>query len=302
MYKETALKMPKKSKSAKPEPEPAPEPVVDEDDEDEDDEEDNEDDDEEEDEEDGEEGEEEEEAEEAPAGESDESRMKRLRNQRRNTRRNARQSGYRKWAKAAGLRSNSTESFGNDMLKNVFSHSDIVRMSTWAPHVADTGMNFQDFKTMLSMRDESLSSGPVRVLQANLEGFARKVLNEVVLRSMETQGPMTITAANVKSVLRPFNAVLRTEFSTPLGLVRAAQHVEKNDTTVLPRSSEEDTAIAEERKFCKANHSKAMRDADRAKEAKSVERKKRKSEASGEGSTKKKKTASTEASVAVEVS
>ena len=289
--------MPKKSKVVK-----ELEPVIEEEEEEEDD-----DDDDEEEEEEGEEEDEDEddddtvqdEQEAAPDHESDEGRVKRLRDQRRNTRRNARQSGYRKWAKMAGLRSTCTESFGNDLLKSVFSHSDIIRMATWAPHSADAGIDFPEFKRVLQMRDSSLSSGPVKVLQASVESFARKLVNDVVLRSVEAQGGMTITAANVKSVLRPFNGVLRTEISTPLGLVRAAQHFEKNDETVLPRSAEEDIAIADERKFCKANHAKVMRDADRARDAVIAERKKRKSDPStGDGiavdakkKKKKKKTA-----------
>jgi len=286
--------MPKKAKASN-EPEPDPEPVEEE--EEEDGEEEEEVDDEEEEEEGGgEEGGEEEEEEETPDGETDERRLKRLRDQRRNARRNARQAGYRKWAKAAGLLP-STTSFGNDMLKNVFSHSDIVRMATWCPHTADTGIDFPAFTAMLAMRDESLSSGPVKVLQANLESFARKVVNEVVMRSLEAQGSMTITAANVKSVLRPFNSVLRTEFSTPLGLVRAAQHFQKNEETVLPRSTEEDTAIAEERKFCKANHAKAMREADRAREAAATARKKRTTAAPGGAEKKTKRAPSADATM-----
>ena len=115
------------------------------------------------------------------------------------------------------------------------------------------------------------------------------------MRSMESGG-MTITAANVRSVLRPFNSVLRTEFSTPLGLVRAAQHVERGEKTILPRNTDEETAIGEERKFAKANHAKVMRDADKKRDADALERKKKYKERMASGGGKKKKTVEGEAS------
>lgn len=208
---------------------------------------------------------------------TDEATANRLKAQLRNKRRNARQAGYRKWAKLAGLRSGRyVSSFGNDMQRNVFSKSDITRMANWCPHTADVGIELSEFKAVLRSRNESLSSGPAKILQANVESFARKLIGDLVMRSMETQSSMTITAANVKSVLRPFNDVLHREFSTPLGLVRAAQHVEKNDETVLPRVAEEDACIAEERKFCRANHAKLMREADRKQGDKMNARKKMK--------------------------
>ena len=274
-----------KSKKAEPEPQPEPE-EPEEEEEDEEDEE-------------PEEGDkEEEEEEEAPEGETSEDRLRRLKASRRNSRRNARQAGYRKWAKAAGLKAGVPGSFGNDLLENVFSASDVARMATWCPHSADVGMDVESFKELVVMRDESLPSGPLAVLQANVESFARKIVNEVVLRSVEAGGGMTITAANVRSVLRPFNAVLRTEFNTPLGLVRAAQHVEKGEATILPRSTEEEAAIVEERKFVKANQAKFMREADKKRDAGALERKKRHAERMAGGSSKKSKKAAAEAAEA----
>jgi hypothetical protein len=268
--------MPKKRK----EPEPPAEVPGDEDEDEEEEEEEQE-------EQEEQQNEEEEEEGEPPEGETSEARLRRLKAARRNSRRNARQTGYRKWAKAAGLKSGG--SFGNDMLQSVFSASDIVRMATWCPHTAtDAGIDLPEFKALLGMRDESLPPGPVKVLQANVESFARKLVGDVVMRSIESGG-MTITAANVRSVLRPFNSVLRTEFSTPLGLVRAAQHVEKGEETILPRSNEEEIAITEERKFAKANHVKLMREADKKREADAAERKKKHKERAASGGGKKKK-------------
>lgn len=272
MRKREVRTMPKKRKE--PEPEPEPEPVEEEE---EDEEEDH----------DGEEEEAEEEGgeEEAPNGETSEARVRRLKAARRNTRRNARQNGYRRWARSAGLKPGCANSFGNDMLEGVFSASDVVRMATWSPHSADVGMEVPAFKEVLAMRDESLPSGPVKVLQANVESFARKVIGEVVMRSMESGGPATISAANIRSVLRPFNEVLRIDFSTPLGLVRAAQCTPKGDTTVVERGADEDAAIAEERKFVKSNQAKLMREADKRREARIEERRKNR------GKAKKAKTA-----------
>jgi len=222
---------------------------------------------------------EEEECEEAADDETDEKRVRRVKAQRRNNRKNARQVGYRKWAKAAGLKTGSTASFGNDMSASVFTIADVTRMASWCPQTADTGIELQEFKKALEMRDASLPQSAAIVLQTNVESFARKVVADVVMRSFEAQGPATVTAANVRSVLRPFNAVLRSEFSTPFGLVRAAQHIERSDDkTIIPRTTDDDEKIAEERKFAKMNHSKLMRQADRDREEAREARKKRRTD------------------------
>ena len=219
-----------------------------------------------------------EEVEEAPAGEGDKERVRRLKRSRVNERRKSKQNGYRSFAEAAGA----THSFGNDMLFGILSQSDIKRLATWCPSAGEAGTKLAQFETHLALRDEALTSGPLAILHANVEAFARKVATELVLRNVETGSAERISAANVRSVLRPLGDVLTSEdFLLPNGVVRAAQSTHLSRTVVaedgskslveceepvLPRSEEEEAAIVEERKFAKSNQVKLLKETDRTRE------------------------------------
>lgn len=262
---------------------PAPEPVSEDPEEDEDNDEEEDDD------EYPEKREEQEEEETPPSEENQAARLKRLKRSRVNDRRKARQNGYRGYAEMAGACVGKA-SFGNDHLMGIFSPSDIKRLATWCPATGDVHMPRSQFKTHLELRDQSLSTGPLNVLAANVESFARKIVHELVLRNVESNGSMTITAANVKSVLRPFAGAFHSaEFLAPGGVVRIAQqtsrgYYEINDEGkrvfvegegfLLPKNEEEDAAIAEERKFAKTNQSKLLREKDKTRDAAFAERKK----------------------------
>ena len=223
-------------------------------------------------------------------GESSAARTRRLRRSRINDRRKAKQNGYRSYAELAGAGSGKG-SFGNDLLVAAFSPSDVKRLATWAPSSGDVHMKLSEFEEHLGLRDESFSSGPLKVLGANVESFARKVLNEAVMRNIETGTSVMITAANIKSVLRPFVGSLDfEEFLAPGSVVRNAQQtavamsttdesgkrvVVEGGEFLLPKGEDEDAAIAEERKFSKANHTKLLKEADKAHDAKLVERKRK---------------------------
>ena len=231
-------------------------------------------------------------------GESNAARTRRLKRSRINDRRKAKQNGFRSYAELAGAGIGKGGSFGNDLLIAAFSPSDVKRLATWAPSTGDVHMKLAEFETHLGLRDESFSSGPLKVLGANVESFARKVLNEVVLRNIETGTGVTITAANVKSVLRPFVGSLDfDDFLAPGSVVRNAQQtavatsttdehgkrvVVEGDEFLLPKGEDEDAAIAEERKFAKVNHTKLLKEADKARDAKLVERKRKRAAKSAE--------------------
>jgi len=220
-----------------------------------------------------------EEAEEAPTGEGDKERVRRLKRSRVNERRKSKQNGYRSFAEAAGA----THSFGNDMLFGILSQSDIKRLATWCPSAGEAGTKLAQFETHLALRDEPLTSGPIAILHANVEAFARKVATELVLRNVETGSAERISAANVRSVLRPLGDVFESEdFMLPNGVVRAAQSTHLLRTViaddgsktsvecqepVLPRSEEEEGAIGEERKFAKSNQVKLLKETDKARAA-----------------------------------
>jgi hypothetical protein len=221
----------------------------------------------------------EEEEEEQPAdvsGEDDAKRVKRLKRSRINERRKARQNGFRLYAQTAGA-GIGNDSFENDLLKSIFSPNDIKRLATWCPQSGDVHMSRGEFETHLSLRDESLSTGPLKVLGANVESFARSVVKELVLRNVESNGPQTISAAAVKSVMRPYVGSLHAnDFLAPGGVVRMAQQTEHGDGFVLPCDENEEAAIAEERKFAKVNQMKMLKEKEKEKEARTAERKKKK--------------------------
>lgn len=233
---------------------------------------------------------EEEEVEEEP-DENQTARLKRLKRSRVNDRRKARQNGFRMYAEMAGACAGN-QSFGNDILMNIFSPSDVKRLATWCPSTGDVHVKLEQFETHLALRDESLSSGPLRILTANLESFARKIVHELVLRNVESASSMTISAANVKSVLRPFSGSLHTsDFNVPSGIVRIAQQTPsgkyetdengnrffvENEDFLLPKNEDDDVLIAEERRFAKVNQTKKLREADKLRDAAVAERKRMK--------------------------
>jgi len=273
----------KKTKNLEPEPEPVPDPE--EEDEDEDDEE-------EEEEEEEEEANADEEEEDAPDEEDDAERAKRLKRSNVNHRRKARQNGVRQFAVASGC-AVGNDSFGNDIIKTILSPSDVARLARWCPaNAADSFVSLPQFTTQLELRDESLSSGPLRVLTAHVESVARKVVGDAVLRNLESNGPATVTAANLKSALRPIADALHVDdMIMPRGVVRSAQQTHRgsvkdvdgkkvyveSDKTILPKKENTDATIVEERKFAKQNHSKLMRETDKTQQAKRDARKRKRS-------------------------
>ena len=209
-----------------------------------------------------------------------------------NEKRKARQNGYRSYAELAGA-GLGKRSFGNDLVQSILSSSDIRRLATFCPCVGEVHMPLAQFETHLALRDESLSTGPLAILGANVESFARKLVEEIVLRNVEANGSATITAANVKSVLRTFVGNFHGEFLAPGSLVHSAQNTPtkafelddegrrvavESETFLLPRTDEDIDKFNEERKFAKANHSKLLREKDKARELAKAERAKRASE------------------------
>ena len=249
--------MPKGKKVA----EPAPPPPVDDDDDD---------DDEEEEEEQPTTREEEEDEGAAPDGEEDGDRVRRLRRSRRNAREKALQNGVRAYATQAGA---GIGVFGSDHAKTVFAPSDVKRLAQWCPQTpSDAFMSNEQFETHLALRDEPLSTAPLDVLTSAVESFARKIVGELVMRHLEATGQTKneaqtkITAANVRSVLRPYMPALH--MSNPLlphGLVRVAQTIAKGESedTVLPATDETREAMAAERKSAKDLQTKLLKNADK---------------------------------------
>ena len=225
--------------------------------------------------------------------ETEEARAKRLQKLRLNARRVAKQKGYRKCAKKAGLLSGSARSFDGDAMQAAFSPADVARMAKWSPSAADVGMEYGHFTSVLEMRDASLPSGALSVLHAHVEKFGRSLVKTLVERNFDYGGPATITAANVRAVLRPLSALMDSEFITPLGLVRVAQVTEKPEKQkdgsivmkpILPTPEADQDEIAEERKLYKTQHLKALKNANQAVEERKNKKKQKKQKDGGEAS------------------
>jgi len=211
-------------------------------------------------------GDEEEGGEAGDAGEDDEGTKKRKLASKRNMRSKARSIGYRRWASEAGL-SVGKHSFGLDIVKAAISPADVRRMANFCPEIADGGMEINEFRSRLRLRDASLSSGPLTVLHTSVESFARNAARELVARGLEST-TSRITASNVRSVLRAFEQVSDFEFVCPLGVLRHAQDMEKAES-----KEGDDEERQEEAKFAKANHVKILKEADKAREAKKAQMK-----------------------------
>jgi hypothetical protein len=163
-----------------------------------------------------------------------------------------------------------------DHTKAAIAPSDVARLAHWTPaSPLDAHVPKNQYAQSISLRDESLSAGPLAVLATNVETFARKLVNEVVLRNLETNGTQTVTAANVRSVLRPYASAIGMPTMTPMGIVRVAQQTTKCDgtTSLLPTPENIDELIAEERKTAKSYHQKLLKTADQKKAEKKEKRK-----------------------------
>jgi hypothetical protein len=219
--------------------------------------------------------------EETTSGVSDAEMLRRVRRKRRNALAKARSVGYRRWAVEAGL-GIGKGSFESNILKSAFSSADVARMARWCPEVADVGLEYEDFTTRLKLRDEALSSGPLAVLHGSVESFARSICKGAAMRAIES-GSARLTAAHVRSVLRPFQHTLGLSFATPVSAIRTAQNAETarvdadgNAIPLVNKNEDDDEKAAESRAYAKENHGKALKEADAAKnKARETRRKKR---------------------------
>ena len=234
--------------------------------------------------------EEEEDAEEDAENEDEAERRNRLRRSLLNSKRKARQNGYRFFATQAGC-AVGKESYANDIAKSLLSPSDVARLAHWCPESAtDIFCDLAQFKRQIALRKMPLTSGPLKVLTANVESLARNITKDAVMRSLESNGPAAVTVANMNGALRPFaNALHIADLLMPHGVARTAQLTKKTalrnvdgkkvyvemEETVLPRSENTEYAIAEERKFAKQNHARLLKEAEKCEAAERDQRKRK---------------------------
>jgi hypothetical protein len=190
---EAAKKKIKKKRKAEPEPEPEPE----------------------------EEEEEEEEAEEEV--EVDAAKAKKAKAAKKARKKAA---GYRRVAHKAGYEKSSSPAAagGRDISGCTISLSDAKRLASYTPHDFSKGtFDKAEAETRLELSKESVPLSAAKIIQLRCEAVARNVLNESLMRLVES-GRRTLDASTVLSVLRPYEAAMMfTAVKPAAGLVRFAQ-------------------------------------------------------------------------------
>ena len=137
----------------------------------------------------------------------------------------ARRKGYRHLANRAGYSATlPSGDASRDVTSNLVSISETARACRWTPRLPNATAygSLEEYKDRLSLSTEPLPPGPVGVVRANAEVFARKAMNEAVQRTFDA-GKTRVSANTMMSVLRPLQPLLRYSFVAPMGLVRHAQ-------------------------------------------------------------------------------
>jgi hypothetical protein len=190
----------KKKAKSKPEPEPEPEPEGEE--------------------EDGEEGED------GEDGEDDEASAKRQRASARKKRERRKNAGYRQLAADAGFTKSGgiIAASGIDIGASAITLADSVRLLKFSPQITASGSYERD-EVLERMRLSTTSVTPsvARVAQAHFEAISRVIVNEAVLRALESN-KTRLDASTMYSVLRKYGEQLEFNSGLPsIGLVRFAQ-------------------------------------------------------------------------------
>ena len=223
----------KKAKAKEPEPEPEPEP--------------------------------EEEEEEGEDGEDDEASAKRQRAAARNKRERRRNVGFRQLAADAGFTKSGgiIAASGIDIGDSAITVADAVRLFKFSPQVVGAG-SFEKDEVLERMKlsQTSITPSVARVGAAHFESVSRTVMNEAVLRALES-GRTRIDASTMYSVLRKYGEQLGFSSTLPsIGLVRHAQKAGLLGATAADEALLEDEKVTNkeissiQRKMIKAEEEK----------------------------------------------
>tara|TARA_B100000575_G_C23102410_1_gene636103 strand:+ start:768 stop:1607 length:840 start_codon:yes stop_codon:yes gene_type:complete len=134
---------------------------------------------------------------------------------------------YRKVAQKVGFakKGGMHAAAGTDSAFFTISASDAKRLMTYGPHDVTKGSFSKDEAEMrMALAEESIPASALRVTQGRAEALMRSILNESVLRMVESGARKTLDAATVLSVLRPYAAGMSfTAVAPPKGLIKYAQ-------------------------------------------------------------------------------
>lgn len=161
----------------------------------------------------------------ADGGDTKESDPLREANLKKRRRAVARRKGYRLLATKGGYSATTAApNPSRDVSRNILTLNEVARAAKWCPQIPEvtTYGNTPEFAERLSLSQESLPRGPQAVIRANAEVFARKVMNDCMVRTFES-GKTRVSLNTMASVLSPMASVLHFNFMNPTGLIRHAQ-------------------------------------------------------------------------------
>lgn len=168
--------------------------------------------------------------------------------------------GYRSLSKSVGYIDTTQDGgsivMGKDCVASLLSEADAKRLMRFVPATpGSTGFCGDEFVRRLELFKSSVPSSAARETQARCDAALRSVMNQAVLRSVES-GKKVISASTMASVLRPYVANMNyTAVVPPIGLVRFAQ-----DTGILGPPDDADAKKRADEKKLNAANKKAYND------------------------------------------
>lgn len=168
-------------------------------------------------------------------GEENATAAEKLANAKKRRRAVARRKGYRLLATKGGYSVTSAAlDPSRNVARNILTLAEVGRAAKWSPQLPEyvTYGNTKEFQERLMLSQEPLARGPQAVIRASAEIFARKVVNDCMVRTFET-GKTRVSLSTMTSVLAPMASTLHFNFLRPQGLLRHAQTttVGSNDKT-----------------------------------------------------------------------
>ncbi len=132
---------------------------------------------------------------------------------------NAKLTGYRKLARAAGFTTgtdaNPTMSSGVDVFKEILLVRDVKKLIKFFPQNLDNmSYSAAELEDRYAVSTESFPGSALREAQARTTNLMRLIINESVLRAMES-GKNRVDAATVNAVVRNFARNMRFTAATP---------------------------------------------------------------------------------------
>jgi len=148
---------------------------------------------------------------------------------------------YRKLAREAGYHGGSGIDGGNVCLLSL---SDAKRMMRfYPPNAKETSYDDEEMNKRKQLANYSVPPSAARETQVRADALLRKVMNEVVLRAIET-GKKTVTAYDMMCVLRPYSEKMM--FTSVLPCTGQIRHAQNEGLLKCPvddfKKKEEETA------------------------------------------------------------